>query len=1208
MDVQKIFEILEIPETKDENAIKTAYRGKLVSVNPEDNPEGFKRLREAYEAGLKYAAQSNEDSAEPKNDDPVSLYLKRLDNTYRSLSRRLDITEWELLLKDELFNDLDLCEDAKWRLFRYLADHYELPVAVWRQLNRVFHIEKEQQKFKEHLPVNFVDFIIWSCSEEADLYQFPYEQLTGNDNADYDEFVHQLQNLTRLSGQEKEYEDRNQWLKELGQKLSFLETLNISHPRFDLEKAKYALSQGLDEDALRQAEVLLSADTDDPRILLDCARIYRRCGKEEEAEGIYRRFLTPEPQKEEDHEPPKRGGNELYTAAFNLADILFHREKYDEAMDFLLTAGRIYNTAEARDMLADCCLRIIEQMTGAQAKETEFTQEEALRLADCYIRAERAAEGVKYFKAHPELLAQDSLNCHRAKAILLLGGGKCRTALTETLAWRGKLAEDQNTSSSDYAQNYIYEARVREEIYKSIKDKQSEEALSHRDEALNALTEAIRLVPENVDILRNKVLFLRTLWESGESEDYCTQAAELCEEMMKLDKNYFWAYYYAQEAYEKLGKAQQVVDYFYEAKRIYDKLPEIYERAATVFQQYRQFKDVGHILQQAEEAGVESPLLKAIKIEFLREDASSEEQILAADEYSRRTLEELENDLEKAEQDPASSDKELKQLKHLMAEAYRQWVLLHDNNDKPEGFKNLDDIERRIHRSLELEDMFSNRYFLGYFYMYEKEDYPKAFRHLKACEKLGTSHWVYRRIALCHEHWKQWDNAIDYYKKGATLAPDSDDYLWRIGWLYRTKYVRTGQQEYYEQALQYLDRQIELFGEKPQDYWDIWWQYSVLHTRNREYEKALKEIDRELETDGQSRNWGHKGDILERLGRSEEAVRMYEKGIKVSWEKHKDYSYGFSQMYDHFSLRRAYVEGLSWFEEKQEKLKTDEQRKKNLGYMKFFQLKLGRWQKAIKIIKDMHGSFSLTNYAYDSWEKEGERIDDLLDAYQYWHTNEQLRSDAQKAASLLMGAGGRRLKENHEGKRKAYMQIGFCYSDYLLDDNSGLFYFKRALWQAIYAGRDTDPDDYRYVLIQIMGCLWRLGRSKEAVVYRTLYMKSIAKDYKECSELGKSVEEMYLAERGGRHSCYRMFELDLFCGEYDKAARRVEQMEKSPWCWHCWCKECTEAWECKGYLALINGQDEEADKYFERAQTCALRNNDDAARERRRLRQKRQKS
>ena len=141
-----------------------------------------------------------------------------------------------------------------------------------------------------------------------------------------------------------------------------------------------------------------------------------------------------------------------------------------------------------------------------------------------------------------------------------------------------------------------------------------------------------------------------------------------------------------------------------------------------------------------------------------------------------------------------------------------------------------------------------------------------------------------------------------------------------------------------------------------------------------------------------------------------------------------------------------------------------------------------------------------------------------------------------------------------------------------------------------------------------MGCLWRLSQTGEAAKYRALYMESIAKDYEECAELGKSVEELYLASRGGRHSCYRMFEMDLFCGEYEKAAERLPQLEKSPWCWHCWCKDCTEAWECKGYLALVHGQEEEADKCFERADVCALRRNDDARRERLRLRRRRSKT
>jgi len=46
MSGKDIFAVLGIAETKDEAQIRAAYRDKLITVNPEDNPEGFKLLRE----------------------------------------------------------------------------------------------------------------------------------------------------------------------------------------------------------------------------------------------------------------------------------------------------------------------------------------------------------------------------------------------------------------------------------------------------------------------------------------------------------------------------------------------------------------------------------------------------------------------------------------------------------------------------------------------------------------------------------------------------------------------------------------------------------------------------------------------------------------------------------------------------------------------------------------------------------------------------------------------------------------------------------------------------------------------------------------------------------------------------------------------------------------------------------------------------------
>ena len=45
----KCWEILGIKPTKDRNAIKEAYMEKLNIYHPEDDPEGFQRLREAYD-------------------------------------------------------------------------------------------------------------------------------------------------------------------------------------------------------------------------------------------------------------------------------------------------------------------------------------------------------------------------------------------------------------------------------------------------------------------------------------------------------------------------------------------------------------------------------------------------------------------------------------------------------------------------------------------------------------------------------------------------------------------------------------------------------------------------------------------------------------------------------------------------------------------------------------------------------------------------------------------------------------------------------------------------------------------------------------------------------------------------------------------------------------------------------------------------------
>lgn len=53
MEKKLVFQILGIPETKEESLIRERYLTLLKDTNPEDDSEGFKRLREAYEEAVR---------------------------------------------------------------------------------------------------------------------------------------------------------------------------------------------------------------------------------------------------------------------------------------------------------------------------------------------------------------------------------------------------------------------------------------------------------------------------------------------------------------------------------------------------------------------------------------------------------------------------------------------------------------------------------------------------------------------------------------------------------------------------------------------------------------------------------------------------------------------------------------------------------------------------------------------------------------------------------------------------------------------------------------------------------------------------------------------------------------------------------------------------------------------------------------------------
>ena len=65
------FDVLGIEPTNDKTAIKQAYSRIAHKTNPEDDPDGYAKLHEAYRTALEYAAgnQVEQTTYEPKQSE-----------------------------------------------------------------------------------------------------------------------------------------------------------------------------------------------------------------------------------------------------------------------------------------------------------------------------------------------------------------------------------------------------------------------------------------------------------------------------------------------------------------------------------------------------------------------------------------------------------------------------------------------------------------------------------------------------------------------------------------------------------------------------------------------------------------------------------------------------------------------------------------------------------------------------------------------------------------------------------------------------------------------------------------------------------------------------------------------------------------------------------------------------------------------------------
>lgn len=232
MEKELVFHILEIEPTKEEAQIRSAYPTLLKKTNPEDDPEGFKRLREAYEEALSLARETEEEENVPLDD--IGFWLNEVDTVYQDIEKRSSTAEWEALISSPVCEDLDTSLDARNRLLGYLMDHFQLPQEIWILLDKSFQLVEDMEQLSQQFPEGFLSYVKSHTENPSFL---PYHLFTVRDRntMNADAYIKHFFDLMHSTDEGT--------LSESWKLLDEMKAFGLYHPYEDIEKMRLLLAE-----------------------------------------------------------------------------------------------------------------------------------------------------------------------------------------------------------------------------------------------------------------------------------------------------------------------------------------------------------------------------------------------------------------------------------------------------------------------------------------------------------------------------------------------------------------------------------------------------------------------------------------------------------------------------------------------------------------------------------------------------------------------------------------------------------------------------------------------------------------------------------------------------------------------------------------------------------------------------------------------------
>ena len=1194
MDILKARHILEIDENADEAVIKKSYKKLLPVYNPEDDPEGFKRLREAYETALE-ALKGTDSKEEEKPDDEIEHWLDKVRNVYADMERRTDTGEWRRLFEDPLVQALDTAFSLRERFLVWVMDYHFMPCDVWKVINSELAIPSEADELKEKFPTDFIDFVIHQGeSENFGSYSF-FEVPPGTEVDVTDKYIAEYYGLNRnVSGLEASLnygrlpnngeteggfvipstaevykrEEYAESIKSVKEMMEGIRAYGVYHPYEDLERIRFAILSGSAEtESARDGRVnikdlavsLKERYRDDAYILRIAGEALAASDEWEEAKKFWEEGLKLEP----DHGP----------TILDMASYIFHTEDPSDAEKYLRSKSAFVNGDPRVRVLFSQIQQALEEKYRKKIEEAPDDPEAYMEYCWSLFHTDRIDE---VLKALDERSYEPGSSVYYdyvdMKGRCLLEKKQYTEALKYIKLWEDALLNLKEDGDAErFAQRKKtrpYQCFVIGECYFHLAHRENEK--ENFELAAEYVEKAIETEEDRSMIFSYEDLLARIYLHSGREE----KCLDMMEERLKQDPGYLPGYIRRQDANYRLRNAQEVIDDYHTIVSMYKDYYRTYAMALRVLNAFEQNDAIDDIVKTVRESGLEHP---AVEFEILRSMRRQKEKYTKEDLFKQ-----LDKILDLIKDNPDMTDPEIPEEDRISIESaeLERAYIYYAEEDVENALLITEENIKKGGDNLPFYALRADIYRM-------KEDYGKALEFYKDLLKRDkeNAYAAYYAGICCSELGHDSKEAAAYFEEALSYDEEFDRAVYQLARLYHIKYTDSDSTEAYERALKEYDRLAEL---NPTAF--VYSERARLKSLRYDIDGAVKDLETAVNLDP----GGEECDdyLLYRLGdlyffkrELKKAEETYKKAVEVTNGSQQD---PVMKLADIEGCRGNWEAGCKLLERYADGFKDSSSYCNKL--LEFLSV-CGRLSDAKALISRML-SAGMTDNRGALWLTLRMSLTADPENYELYlsQAKEALRADY-KAPLLRTGADGRgrstagvfhnmvtKLVSNEDPKdrKKKDAEYYETMGSYLLF--AGKLKESYAMLTAAYDISKECNRSTGELLRSLAICARLSGKKEEAVLYARERISYLLRAY-------DNSEEKYLGSRESDNSI-RLDSLSLmyFCaGEYEKALKYSNMIESCVLCRQCRYQNCYDRLITLGYYALFKGDRNKAKEAFIKA-------------------------